>query len=127
MHAVEKMAKNLSYHFERPAIPKGKEPHSFIGFCPSENEIYLYVEATEFDEADYDWLLWIPILEHEHLHAILHRFRMPGFQQEPLLLALESLRLETVEDNVPNILECPICHKKSLIKDEFGGWCWECS
>ena len=124
---MAKVTKKLSYHFERPSIPRGRGLYSFMGYCPSENEIWLYLEATKYNEEDYDWLLLIPILEHEHIHAVLHRFQIHGLQQEAILRALELMRMEEVEDGVPNMLECPVCHKKSVIKDESGTWCWECS
>lgn len=62
------------------------------GLCADENTIYLYSFAKPNVEDKikkyFEDKLWEGILEHEHLHAILDKFKVPVKYQDKIISAM---------------------------------------
>ena len=81
----------MKYKFEIPKHHKIDKTMALVihgGMCPSVNVIYLYGYSTiDNIEADEAYLYGL-LLEHEHLHSILHRFGIPLKYHEKILLCV---------------------------------------
>ena len=81
----------MKYRFEIPREFKIDRKKAVIihgGYCPSPNVIYVYGYGTTEGEA----VLYEHIVEHEHLHAVLHKFNIEVQHHEKILRAMEEIK-----------------------------------
>ena len=79
----------MKYKFLIPKMVKIDTSKAIIihgGMCPSVNVIYIYgFNTVNNSENNGDACLYDRLLEHEHLHSILHRFGVPLKHHEIIL------------------------------------------
>jgi hypothetical protein len=83
----------VEYRFEVPSRFKKRPPKAAAlrgGYCQSSKTIFLYGFGCE--PLDFDDRFYLHILEHEHIHAVLRRFRIPLAFHHVLLDAIERAK-----------------------------------
>lgn len=88
----------MNYHFEAPPfLPKLESKYPFIrGYCPLPDDMWLYTK----DVTTMSIYLLNELLEHEHLHAIFHRFGIPLRYHHLLTSKIDSIRFTEFAEKV---------------------------